>query len=48
MITDKTDKNWIKKIKQGIFFNIPSGTYDVAISGKPFGNIIVEENTITI
>lgn len=30
------------------FSDIPSGTYDVTISGEPFGNIIVEENTITI
>ena len=28
------------------FSNIPSGTYDVTISGEPFGNMIVEENTI--
>lgn len=28
------------------FSDIPSGTYDVTISGEPFGNIIVEENTI--
>ena len=29
------------------FSNIPSGTYDVTISGEPSGNIIVEENTIS-
>jgi hypothetical protein len=28
------------------FSNISSGTYDVTISGNPFGNITVEENTI--
>jgi hypothetical protein len=28
------------------FSNIPSGTYDVTISGNSFGNIIVEENII--
>jgi hypothetical protein len=28
------------------FSNIPSGTYDVTISGNSFGNITVEENTI--
>lgn len=28
------------------FSNIPSGTYEVTIDGNPFGNIIVEDNTI--